>query len=405
MQRAPRTVRSSLKVWGLALCLVSCLCYVAFQGGKTSLMLLIMISCLTLYLVLGRWSGIAQARGRREIGGIRHGSMLQAGSALEVNIQIEIPGFWPIPYVTVKDRLTRIGGESQEYEGTFVPDWRRRGELAYTTPQLGRGLYRYESVQCVTQDIFGLFEHEGVVSMPLTFSVLPRTVPIPEWRQLRTWMRGGRQMSSSNGAHRETTQMNGIREYIQGDRLAKVHWRATARTGQWKSKEFERESLPRLMIVLDRQTNAYSSGEHFELAVSVAASILQFTSAKSMPVGFVSMGGGRVYLESPGGEETRKRISKHLIEVQRDANGDPARFLRSRSNLSANNTLIVLISPQKGNEMIKLLKGLHMGGVNACHMLINNDDHWSEALRSLGVLSYSVQHLEELPRALGGAGG
>ena len=413
MQRAPRTIRWSVKAWGLALCFVSCLFFVAFQGGKLSLMLLIIITCLSVYLLLGRWSGISSARGRREIGGIAGGATLQAGSALRANIRVDIPGIWPIPYVTVKDRLTKIGGETQTYEGTFVPDWKRRGELTYVTPPLGRGLYKFEAVQCVTQDIFGLFEHAGTIEMPLTFSVLPRTVQILEWRELRTMFKGHHQQSSVNGSQRETTQINGVREYIYGDRLAKVHWNATARTGQWKSKEFERESLPKLTIVLDRQTSAYRTSQQFELAVSVAASLLQFSASRGMATGFLSVGGGRTFSAQPGGYETRKRIEQHLIEVQPDPNGDPVRLLRDRSRLPGTGSLVVLVSPQRGEPLMKLLKWLDVNGVSACHMWVNPEsktgaggkDDWAAALRSVGVASYNVRQLEELPLLLGGKGG
>ncbi|MCI3923183.1 DUF58 domain-containing protein [Paenibacillus sp. TRM 82003] len=399
-----------MKAWGLVLCLVSCLFFVAFQGGKLSLMLLIILTCLTVYLALGRWSGISSAKGQRALGGMSGGAVLQSGTALRAVIRVDIPGIWPIPYVTVKDRLSKLGGESQIYEGTFVPDWKRRGELAYVTPPLARGVYKYESVECVTQDIFGLFEHSGSISMPLNFSVLPRTVHVPEWKQLRTLFKGNHQQSSVNGSQRETTQINGVREYIYGDRMAKVHWRATARTGHWKSKEFERESLPKLTIVLDRQTQVYRSTDHFEMAVSVAASLLQFSSARGMSTGFLSVGGGRTFMEPPGGQETRRRIEQHLIEVQPDVNGDPSRVLRDRSRLPAAGGLVVVVSPQRGDHMFRLMRWLNVNGITACQMWMNGDasgkgkDDWAAALRAVGVTAYNVQKLEELPLLLGGKG-
>lgn len=408
MQRAPRSIRWSAKAWGLALAFVSCLFFVAFQGGKLSLMLLIIMSCLTLYLALGRWSGIASARGRREIGGVAGGAALQAGSAIRAQIHISIPGFWPIPYVTVKDKLIKRGGEVQIYEGTFVPDWKRRGELTYTTPPLERGLYSFEAVECATQDIFGLFEHKGEISIPLAFSVLPRTVHIAEWRQLHTLFKGNHQQSSVNGSQRETTQINGVREYTYGDRLAKIHWRATARTGHWKSKEFERESLPKLTIVLDRQSAAYRSGAQFELAVSVAASVLQFAANRNMSAGWLSAGGGSVYAEPPGGYETCRRIEKHLIEVQPDPDGDPLRALRDRTRLPAVGGLVVLVSPRRGDAVLRTLKWLHANGISACQFWVADGtagkakDDWSAVLRSAGVAGYCVQRLEELPAVLGG---
>lgn len=409
-QRAPKTMRWSSKTWWLVICFVCSVFYVAFQGGKTSLMLLIIISCLTIYLVLGRWSGIASAKGKREITGLSGGSKLQSGSELKVDIYVDIPGIWPIPYVTVKDRLTKIGGQSQEYEGTFVPDWRRRGVLTYVTPQLARGLYRYETITCVTRDIFGLFEHSGIITIPLSFGVLPRTVQLTEWRELHTMFKGHRQQSSIHGSHRETTQINGVREYIYGDRLARVHWNATARTGQWKSKEFERETLPKLTIVLDRHTKSYRSQDEFELAVSVAASLVQFSASRNISCGFLSVSGTQMFFEPPGGYDARKRIENHLIEVQMDPKGDPMRLLRDRARIPSSGGLVVLISPRYGEPVKRLMKWLNVNHIGACQMWVDTEEDgkakedWVAALRSAGIVAYRVQRLEELPILLGGQG-
>ena len=68
---------------------------------------------------------------------------------------------------------------------------------------------------------------------------------------MRSGAKGGFSHASAARASRETTQINGIREFLPGDRLSRIHWGATAKTGQWKSKEFEREALPRTIVLLD----------------------------------------------------------------------------------------------------------------------------------------------------------
>ncbi|WP_199617435.1 DUF58 domain-containing protein [Paenibacillus alkalitolerans] len=410
MLRAAKPARWPVKAWVLLLCLVSCLFFVLFQGGKLSLMLFIIMLTLTVYLVLGRWSGISSARGRREIQGVTGGATLQSGTALKVAISVNIPGLWPIPYVTVKDKLVRRDGSIQLYEGTFVPDWKRRGELSYVTPPLSRGFYRFEEIACSTSDIFGLFEHTGQMSVPLSFSVLPRTISIPEWRQLHLLFKGNHQHSSAGGSQRETTQINGVREYIYGDRLAKIHWNATARTGTWKSKEFERESLPKLVLLLDRQASGYRSKEAFELAVSVAASISEYGSSHNMSVGLLSVGKGQTFWEAPGGYDAKQRIDRHLIEVQPDAQHDLIRIVSDRSKLPAAGSLIVAISPQRSETVMRAFQRLHAHGVGAAHMWVNTEqsvktrEDWIRALRGIGMAGYSIQQLEDLPKALRGRG-
>jgi uncharacterized protein (DUF58 family) len=410
MLRIAKTSRWSLKAWVLLLCLVSCLFFVLFQGGKLSLMLFIIVLTLTVYLMLGRWSGISSAHGRREIHGVTGGAALQSGTALKVTIEVNIPGFWPIPYVTVKDRLIRRDGSVQLYEGTFVPDWKRRGELSFVTPPLSRGFYRFERIECSTADIFGLFEHLGTVPMPLTFSVLPRTIAIPEWRQLQILFKGNHQHSSVAGSRRETTQINGVREYIYGDRLAKVHWNATARTGTWKSKEFERESLPKLIIALDRQASAYRTKESFELAVSVAASLVEYGSANNMSVGILSSGASKTYWEAPGGYEAKKRIEQHLIEVQPDAQHDFTRLLGDRSKFPSGGSLLAVVSPQRSEALMRSFQWLHAHGIGAAHLWVNAEQNpklredWVRAMQAIGMGAYSIRELADLPSALRGRG-
>ncbi|RIE04152.1 DUF58 domain-containing protein [Cohnella faecalis] len=74
------------------------------------------------------------------------------------------------------------------------------------------------------------------------------------------------------------------------DRFSRIHWNATAKTGQWKSKEYEREALPRVVFVLDRNAASYRTPELFELALSTAASLVELSQQKGMQIGFVSAG-------------------------------------------------------------------------------------------------------------------
>ncbi len=149
------------------------------------------------------------------------------------------------------------------FEASLVPDWKRRGELEYTTPPLRRGFYHFAGTECSTEDVFGLFQHKAALELPYSVAVLPQTVAIKEWKQLHQLLNGTSHHSASTRAYRETTQLNGVREYIYGDRLSRIHWNATAKTGTWKSKEFERESLPKTVFLLDRAQSSYMNGEIF----------------------------------------------------------------------------------------------------------------------------------------------
>jgi uncharacterized protein (DUF58 family) len=248
-----------LRVWLVLCCFIGTLFFFLFQGGKLSFMVFIIVSILCIYLGLGQWSGIRKSKGVRTLVTSGHESIMEAGSTLGVKIKLDIPGFWPVPYVLIKDHLQRHNGGNQIFESSLIPDWKRSGMMEYRTPPLRRGVYNFTKTDCSTEDIFGFFEHKGTLALEHSFSVLPQKTTIREWKRLQQMLKGMHHHSSTARAMRETTQINGAREYNYGDRLSRIHWNATAKTGTLKSKEFERESLPKTIVILDRAKHHYAN--------------------------------------------------------------------------------------------------------------------------------------------------
>ncbi|MBW7473771.1 DUF58 domain-containing protein [Paenibacillus oenotherae] len=394
------------------------LLYLLFQGGKASFMLFCILNVLLLYLLLGRWSGIGKVAGVRKLSnssGSEH--HLMAGSKLDVNVSVQIPGVWPIPYVLVRDVLIRQNGGTIPFEASFVPSYRRQGDVTYTTPPLERGVYRFAQTECSTCDIFGLFEHSGTFDSSEPVSVYPRTINIRSWQQLKRGAKGPYSTSASRLSAKETTQINGVREYIYGDRLSRIHWNATARTGEWKSKEFERESLPRTVFVLDRYAGAYVRQDQFELAVSVVASILDFGSRRSTATGLISVGETSEGFPPNATLNQRQSIMNHLVRVQPDGKTPLYKALRQSTSLIPAGSFAVIVSPQTGEDIVLAMEWLKRKGVVPVliHLKEIGDDKFrigegtggksKECLQMLqrnGFIVHSINALHELPAALEG---
>lgn len=394
--------------WMAAGLLLCSFLFLTFQGGKVALMIFIILVLLSLYLALGRWSGIARATGTRTLTNAAHETTVEAGTIVEVRIQVQIPGYWPIPYVVTRDHLQRRGGGEYVFESSFVPDWRRRGGVTYTIPPLRRGFYRFDRTECTTVDIFGLFEHKGSFTIPQTFCVLPRTVPIQEWKQFHLMIKGQHHQSVTTQALKETTQINGVREYIYGDRLSRIHWNATAKTGTWKSKEFERESLPKTYVVLDRMAAAYLDQESFELAVSVTASLFEYGRKQDLAMGLLSVGEDMHNLEPRRGRTHYQQITNHMIDVQADGTHSLLNILKEASRHMMQGCFVVIVSPQADERMMQTLNWVSQRQMIPCHILIASSqtadrrEAWNSMLKARGWLSYATAELEELSVVLGG---
>lgn len=403
----PRKYKSSYKLWSLLLVWVSSLLFLLFQGGKMAYMVFIIMTVLAIYLMLGRYSGIVRAKGTRSLLNIPPNGEVASGTPLEVEVSIQVPGLWPIPYVIMKDTLTRKYQPPQSYEFSLILDWRRKGKVVYQTKPLRRGVYTFEQLTCSTEDIFGFFNHEGTISISQSFIVIPKTVPIRQWHYFEQIQRGFYHQSPSTRRLRETTQINGVRDYAYGDKLTRIHWNATARTGDWKSKEFERESLPKTIYVLDRNSQAYPNEDAFELAVSTVASLLKFGRNKGVPQGLLSKGQERAYFEAAMGHSHMVRMLRHLTEVEADGNASIDRLLKEHCARTDKGWFFVVVTSEHGESMERLRQWLHNSGHQFCHLWIspkatyNEQFHYLKAVTSQGY-GYPVPSLTELPSVLEG---
>jgi uncharacterized protein (DUF58 family) len=401
-------MKFSAKFWYFFICLLICVFFMLFQGGKLAFMLFVVMSLLSIYLWLGRYSGISQTTGSRMLLNMDKDMIAEAGSSIAVKIDMQIPGLWPIPYVMLRDRLIRRNGGEFVFETSAIPDWKRRGSVEYVTKPLQRGFYHFTDVECSTEDIFGLFEHKGSLKLYDAFMVKPQTIAIREWHQFHQSFKGHHYNSTTTQALRETTQINGVREYIYGDRLSRIHWNATAKTGTWKSKEFERESLPKTVIMIDRNLKNYPSKDEFELAVSVAASLFEYGSQKDLAMGLLSVGANSVYLEPQRAGAHYRKVSQHLIDIEPDGAYPLLTIMKDRARYLSQGCFFVVISSQMDENQLQALHWINQRQMNPCHILIRTEgqtkesEEWLQTLRGKGMLAYMVNALNQLPQVLGG---
>jgi uncharacterized protein (DUF58 family) len=146
-------------IWGASLL------FLLFQGGRLSFLLFTGFSAIVLYLYLVSKSGISGVQITRSIPALAD-ERITAGTPVEIHLKFHVPGFIPIPYVLVTDRLQRHKGKETTYETSFVPDWRRRGEVKIITPPLVRGRYSFRETSCAVEDIFGLYQYSKNVEVP-----------------------------------------------------------------------------------------------------------------------------------------------------------------------------------------------------------------------------------------------
>lgn len=167
---------------------------------------------------------------------------------------------------------------------------------ACTLHSTRRGLFRVGPAVIEASDPFGLVRRFRVEPDVRFLTVLPRVVPMGEGMPLGH--RPIHEVPRRRSLFEDPSRFLGVREYQRGDSLRRIHWRATARTGQLQVKIFEPAVLEGVLLAIEMGRNAWprypdepGSDPGVELAVTAAASIAEMVLAGGQSVGLISNGG------------------------------------------------------------------------------------------------------------------
>ena len=121
-------------------------------------------------------------------------------------------------------------------------------------------------------------------------------------------------LSANINFTKDSTISVGVRDYKPGDRFSWIDWKATARTNNIMTKEFEQQRSHNIMIFIDRTESPL-----FESVVTFTASIVRAVLKQNSPASFVSVGKERTFFPLDNGDSQLQQIFCHLAKVQADS--------------------------------------------------------------------------------------
>ena len=146
-------------------------------------------------------------------------------------------------------------------------------------PTLKRGFFKLRKISLLGGDPAGLFRRRRTFSIPGEIMIYPknvnisnlpirfkrRTMPAPTGRLL--------------GVAGQGLSFFGIREYRATDEMRFIHWKATAAKGKLMVKEFEANTVDRVIILLDSYYKSIGNDpddNNFEFLIKTASSIISY---------------------------------------------------------------------------------------------------------------------------------
>jgi uncharacterized protein (DUF58 family) len=221
------------------------------------------------------------------------------GDRVNVSVTIENKGRLPVGWLLMEDLLPK---RALQFEPPNLGVDGKRLQLAMLRPHgtktltydlccNQRGYYQIGPTVLETGDWFGLHRRYRVAAEPHFLLVYPRVVPLEGFE-----LASRRPIGEVRVVHRlfeDPTRVGGVRQYQTGDPMNRVHWRATARTGELHSKVYEPSSVAGATILLDFHEKRFEpryEPYRSELAVMCAASIANAVYELNQQIGLVTSG-------------------------------------------------------------------------------------------------------------------
>ncbi len=152
-----------------------------------------------------------------------------------------------------------------------------------------RGLYRESSFGVATRFPFAFLVKTRHVALQREILVYPRIDASEEVLHILPHVRG----DWESFVRGRGSDLYRIREYLPEDSARHVDWKATAKSGSLKVREFTREDERKLRVVFDNPSAGLLTDEGYERAVNLAASLGWHFSLQDAAVSFQIPGRAR----------------------------------------------------------------------------------------------------------------
>jgi uncharacterized protein (DUF58 family) len=308
-------------------------------------------------------AGLARLWNRLSLAGVRaerrfNGTRFFPGEPIACTLRLFNRKPLPLAWVQLESDLP-AGFRLGEADGRTVSETIRRSasllwyrgitwKLRLTGAR--RGYYPIGPLKITSGDLLGFYSRSRRAGSTEHLIVYPQIFPVDSRLVPSLYPMGAAR--ADRRLFRDPTHAIGVREYVHGDELKSIHWKATARRGGLQVKVLDATTSFNVAMVLAvesfRDNGVLAEGD-FELGISAAGSIAAALCERGSPVGlFVNTrlaDTGQPAVMAPGAGRSRvTELLEALAKVTGRSSGPAAAFLESqKGRLAAGTTLIYIL--------------------------------------------------------------
>ncbi len=218
-------------------------------------------------------------------------STLQQGDEVDVGVTISNRRGWPIPWIFFEDLFPPFCHRAGDNTRLAVLMPGRSVTMRYRLTFPKRGYHRIGPLVMESGDLFGLQKRFRTGVQQDYISVLPTIAYIDTFNIATKRPQGP--VRASHRVYQDPSRLAGLREYEPGDPMNRIHWKASARTGDLFTKIYEPSSVTGGTMILDLYEDNYVPEDRearMELAITVTASIAYLLQISGEQVGMITNG-------------------------------------------------------------------------------------------------------------------
>lgn len=336
----------------------------------------------------------------------RRSHRVTQGQHLEGQVLVRSRSLLPKIWLEVEDPSSVPGHSSHR-----VITLGSRGVTAwsYRTPTRVRGVYELGPLTVTAADPFGFFQFRRTFGHVTTVLVYPNAPELPNFYIPPANLPGEGRFRRRT--HNVTPNVAGVRPYEPGDSYNRIHWPATARTGEPMVKQFELDPASDIWIVLDLQQSEHAGeGEDGseEAAVQICASIARHFVNANRSVGLISFGHDLRVDEPDRGANHYTRLLESLALARAVGDVPLSNLLLEESRRFGRHTTVVVVTPSAREDWALTMMSLASRGVKVAAVLLEADTYGASTstldvygtLTAGGVYTYTVKRDDDIGRVL-----
>lgn len=341
----------------------------------------------------------------------------QMGQIFEERFEIDNHSRLPRLWLEVRDRSPLPGSDGSQVLA-LIGGLEGRSYLARTR-LIQRGVFPLGPTVLASGDPFGLFPVEREVPAGDSVLVYPKIYDVRVFPNPPGLLTGGEALRRRTP--QATTNAAGVREYVSGDPLNRIHWLSTARRDRLMVKEFELDPLSDVWIFLDAE-RAVQSGLPYEpptaldqgmwqttqevqlpprtdeYAASIAASIGRYFLRQNRSLGFVANGQSYSTLPPDRGARQLNKLLEALSLLRAEGGMSISALATAEAQHLPRGSTVVLITSSMRNQVALTVDFLVRRGLRPVALLLDSDSFGgpagSEALEAaVRALNVPVQRI------------